>query len=197
MKIISPRIPSIEHLQPNSSGFTANVVFKGAGPQNSTIYGLVSNLIRLVDRAIAEYEHGRKAIYDYWHSVVEEISLVAGVRSVGYFEGSIDALKRAINHITSIRGNKDVPQSLKDLLPKNSILLTGSVEHQIREMRNAIQHLEKKLIEGKISPGEPFYLSPEEETLSIGSLSIKYGDLADWLKEAHFLALSLKEYIDE
>jgi hypothetical protein len=51
-----PKIPTLSHLQPLTSGYIARVVFQGAGPKDTMAYGLVSNFIRLADRAAAEYE---------------------------------------------------------------------------------------------------------------------------------------------
>lgn len=190
-----PTIPDLSALTPSSSTMFMNNMFRGSGPKDHIAYALVMNFVRLTDRAVREFETGRKEIEAFWQPE-GDLRLGAAIRAMGHFEGAIDALKRSINHLKQLRASRRVPPSLKALLPRDTALLRGSVEGKITDMRDAVQHLEKDIVNEKIAPGQALVLAPRKYALELGPHSLRYDDLASWIAEAHALARLLRDYFE-
>lgn len=189
-------IPDLSQLPLHSTQFALRRIFNRSGPKATTPYALVMNYVRLVDLAVSEYEYGRLAILDY----IDRnggLKLGRAIRSSSHFEVCIDALKRAINHLKALRGNPNVPQHLKDLLPRGIRLLSGDVENKITQFRHAIQHLEERLQNEEIIEGQSLALQPTSDGLELGSLKVKYQELAEWIKDTHALCHTLIAYQEE
>jgi hypothetical protein len=73
-------------------------------------------------------------------------------------------------------------------------VLAGAVEKKIRDMRNAIQHLDEKVTKGMIHKGEPVCLVPEMQGVRLGNFNISYQELASWIRELHYLAGEVTHY---
>jgi hypothetical protein len=186
-------IPDLSHLLSRSTSFAMQRFFTSGGPQGREAYALVMNFVRLVDLAVSEYESGRLAILQFANSN-GDFRLSSAIRSSAHFEVSIDALKRAINHLKAIRGNATVSQALKDFLPRGIRLISGEVEGKVTDIRDAIQHLEERIQKGEIIEGQSFALQPTCDDLQLGSRNLRYIELAEWLTEAHTLSSTLRGY---
>jgi len=186
-------IPELSDLKSQSVLLAVNRFFRGAGPKDWKAWALVLNYVRLVDLAVTEYEIARKAILEFASSN-ETLLLDRPIQASGHFETSVTATKRAIDHLKALRSHREVPQRLKDLIPRGIIVLSGNVETKVTTMRHAIQHLEKDIKNGNISPGQAIALSPKEHNIELGRCSIRYSDLADWLRELHSLSVKLTSY---
>ena len=67
-------------------------------------------------------------------------------------------MHRAVRCMLKIRGRPDVPQALKDLLPVRPRFVEARVADRIRDVRDAIQHLEGQVLDGTIPEKTPFML---------------------------------------
>lgn len=189
-------IPDLSELKPRSTFFLVNYIFRGAGPKHREAYALVMNFVRLVDLAISEYELARKAMLQF-KETTESLALGQAIRASGHYEVCVSALKRAIDHLKAIRGHPMVPlvpQSLQDLLPRGINVLSGRVESQVTDLRNAIQHLEKVIKKGEILEGQAIALAVNEDDIELGSNKILHSDLAKWLQELHELSSKVAKY---
>ena len=184
--------PDLSGLGELSTLFAARRIFQRAGPTHHEVYALTMNYIRLVDTAIREYENGRRMLSRFEEATSAGLNLM--FRASSHFEVCIDALKRALNHLKKLRAHKDVPQSMKDLLPSKLLVLTGTVEGHMTTMRDAIQHLEKDILKGEIVAGQALCLMPVEDGLELGDYKIHFRDLAKWLRELHQRAEALAHY---
>jgi hypothetical protein len=190
---IVPQIPDLPDKHSVSVQFFAQRVFLGGGPQHRDAYALVMNFIRMTDLASHEYAEGQKSSNEFW-TTHDSLRISSAILSTAHFEVCIDAVKRAINFLKAIRGNPNVPQSLKDLLPRGLKLLSGEVEGKITDMRDAIQHLEERIYKGEIGSDENFVLRGERDSLQLGSTAITYTELVGWLVEAHDLATKMSSF---
>jgi hypothetical protein len=116
--------------------YSLNHVFRGGGPQDKQAHGLIVSLIRLYDLALSGYEEGRQSLLEFGQPT-SVLRLGLFISASGHFEVCIDAIKRAINHIRTLRAAKFIPQSLKDLVPRGTPLISGPVERQVTAMRRA------------------------------------------------------------
>ena len=83
-----------------------------------------------------------------------------------------------------------IPSVASDSL---SVLKPITIE-RLRAIRNVIQHMDERIIEGKIRDGEAVTLVPTSTHLSLGGVSISYQELGTWLTELYGLACKLATY---
>lgn len=187
-------VPNLSSLDQHSPFFMFNRYFRGAGPKNYEAYALVMNFIRLVDLAICEYENGRNVLEEFLASKNNSIVSHLPIFASNHFEVCISTLKRIINYLKKLRGHPNVPRSLKNLLPKNSKVLSSQVENLITNMRHAIEHLENKIQYGEITFGQALCIMPVEDGIELGKYKILFRDLAEWLREVHKYSNELVQY---
>ena len=187
-------IPDLSGLKPFSVTFMMYHVFAGGGPKGHEAYGLLMNFVRLVDLTIREYENGRMALNQFV-ATDDFSSLGFFFRASAHFEVCISTLKRSMNHLIRMRRERKISQPLKDLLPKT---LRGRkverVRDDVRVLRDAIQHLEERILKGETPTGKPIALMPCEDCVELGGYRILYSDLAKWLRELHGCARKLSRY---
>ncbi|MHC4475288.1 MAG: hypothetical protein ACYTEL_06575 [Planctomycetota bacterium] len=186
-------IPDLSELRELSTLAAMNCIFRGAGPKDHQTYALTLNFIRLIELSIREYESARGMVARF-AATTKSAGFNYMVTASGNFEVCVDALKRAVNHLKRIRAHPHAPASLIRLLPRNTKVLTGRVEGQVTDMRNAIQHLEKDILEGRVVHGQALALFPGDDGIELGGQKILYTDLSDWLRELHGRASALANY---
>jgi hypothetical protein len=73
-------------------------------------------------------------------------------------------------------------------------ILSDSEGKRLIDMRNAIEHLEGYIREGKIVEGQPFFLLMQNDRVELLGEEIYYSELANWIKQLHTLANELADY---
>ncbi len=165
-----------------------NATFRAAGPLNRKARALWINYVRLVDQLIWEYEAARDALQDYVDTPNTTLSPL--FRAIAHMETLVNTMRRAILFARRMRRHKDSPQ-----IEKLNVL-SGNAGDRIVEIRNAIEHLENKILEGKITQGEPTTLLVQSDRIELLAHEIFYRELADWAIELHDLAIQLSDYQD-
>lgn len=85
------------------------------------------------------------------------LNLGAMHRSISHFETCLFDMNRAINCFTRLRRHKDQPASLQQALNEERPRFgTPAASDQTRDMRNAIHHLEERVMDGSIETHETF-----------------------------------------
>ena len=165
----------------------------GEEPENYRFGALVTNLVRIVDIGLADFVNMRECLLKYWNrkdSSAVPIGFL--LLAAGHFEACIGNLKRAIVHLKKIRGFNTISDTTKALLRQNYGILAGKVEGQITKMRDAIQHLEKRIHKGDIRKGEAIFpSSSEKDGMKLGTQKIGFEELAQWIWELHTLCTAL------
>ena len=184
-------VPDLSGLHLRGGVFLLERVFRGGGPSDYRAYGLVVNFIRLTDLALEEYELARRAVLDF---ASRTEGLLHPVIPANHFEACIVALKRALDHLVALKASPHVPMGLKALLPRHTLILSSGVAKKATDMRDAIQHLDEKIRAGEIAEKEPLMPLFMEEALGLGSLEIKYSELASWITELNTLAEIVARY---
>jgi hypothetical protein len=173
-------IPDLSALKLKSGTLLLHRAFRAGGPKDYIAFALVMNFIRMVDLAVSAYQNGREDILEFPKDR-QTIQYGLMMNASGNFELCVDLIKRAISFLKAIKAHKDVPQSMKDLVPKGTIVLSGGVEKKVTDMRGAIQHLEERIRKGKIKNGQPHALYPKEDGIHLGTNKISYKSLSEWL----------------
>lgn len=174
------------------------------------INALATTYVRLVEAALTEYRLGQVKLKEFWNTHTS-LNLSAMHRSISHFESCLFNMNRAINCFTRLRRHKDLPAALQQTLDEERPkFIADAVASQIRDMRNAVHHLEERVMDGRIAEGENFTLrsdGPEAphatevgqtnktvDRLVIGKQEIMFSDLATWLVEMAQFADRLAGY---
>jgi hypothetical protein len=136
-------IPKLDHLDQESGRFLAGTAYGPSRPwkQDWQLHGAVGNFVRLVDLAIGEYNLGRRATIDWWGP-----QRVLFTRAAGHFETCVTASHRAVCHLQAVRAHPGALPHLGSTFPSSPSVLSGAGDISVCNMRNAIQHLEERIL---------------------------------------------------
>ncbi|MDR3492163.1 MAG: hypothetical protein P4M12_09020 [Gammaproteobacteria bacterium] len=131
-------------------------------------------------------------------------------RSISHFENCVSAMHRAIKAYRQLRNHKTRDSLSVYLTNPKPIFISDQVADQIRKVRDAIHHLEEKVVKGDFEEGLPIAIKPfGEETshpsqpdkiiktidrLKIGPHELKFSDVAKWLNEMLNIAVKIAQY---
>ena len=157
---------------------------------------------------MTEYREARPLIHKAWND--DGMGLRDNIRACAYFEACLTNMHRAVLFMRRILNRPDVPKALKNLFPDKPLFTRSHITDRICNVRNAIQHLDKKVLNGTIPANTPFALRangpetpiPHEpaqtlktiDRLQIGSHEIPFSDLCKWLLEMARCAEQISEY---
>lgn len=215
--IVKIEIPNLEGQQRNFARFWWKSIWFGSVTDSDVVNSLVITYLRLVDAALIEYELGGAALHRYWDKVAlgeqsaEGGRLEAMGRSISHFENCLVSMHRAILAFRRLRRSKELPEELqRHLSDDRPNFVADRIADQLRKMRDAISHLDNRLIDGRISKGEPVNLLPtgnevphpteENQTIktidrvALGPHEVTFLDLAEWLQEMVRFATRLFEF---
>lgn len=171
---------------------------------------LTANYLRLVEAALQEYRLAKVEVNEFW-SRHDSIPLGAMHRAIAHYESCIVDMHRAILCFKRLRKSPSVPLDLRSILQnENRTLRTDTTNKLLKDIRDAIQHLEEKVLNGDIPAGTPFMLNPTGpetpipaepsqtlktiDRLTIGNLEVEFEQLARWLAELGSCARTISRY---
>ncbi len=178
-----PTLPA-HFAMPDLSGLFAKNVLKltlgrligqDPGPDGHPEAGLWTNLVRLTDKALREYEAGRAELAQ-WLQGRSHGHWSPFFRGVDYLENTITATHRAVLYGRELRRHG---------YGKKAVGVTTNQENVLRIMRNHIEHTDDKLLKGQIKEGEVYMLTPRERGLELGAHRLPYRTLASCIVKAH------------
>lgn len=167
-----------------------NRVFRGGGPKDHISYALLANFIRLADQTLQEYKAARNALLEYINRPNNNVFSPL-FRATGHCEICLNSLKRSINFAKRIQRDRNTLQ-----IPRNLSVLSGTVTERIRKFRNAIEHLDKDILKGKIQKGEPISLLVNSDSIELLGEEIYFTEIAVWIQELNSLASALATYTE-
>jgi len=179
------QIPDLSALNPQSEWATLLRVFVGNGPSDHIAHTLWVNSVRLLDAAICEYSLGRAASLAFHARKPEHFGIGYITQASTHFESCIWHLERFIKHTRALRSLKFAEIELKALIPSNLSFLSQSAESQITQLRHTLAHLEGAALRRELPQGASIALLPLESGLSISGHAITWGNLVQWLRDAH------------
>lgn len=165
--------------------------------------------MRLVEAAIVEYRLGSEALVRGW-SDHNSLGLRAMHQSISHFESCISDMHRAIAAYRRLRNHRDRDPLSVYLADVKPAFISDSIAFRVRDMRDAIHHLEEKVVNGEITQGQPIALKPDGEEiphpsevgqttktfdrLVIGPHVLKFADIAVWLMEMSSVAARIAQF---
>lgn len=151
------------------------------------------NFIRLLDKALQEYQKARDTILA---EIAETKRPVEEKREQGrilyifaltdHIETCINAVSRLFKLLDRIKSEKESP-----VVPRELRRLVETRSKSIDSIRNAIEHMDERIQKDEIAPGQPIMLvlSEDHDGVAVSNKEIKFEALAMVLRTMHEIAL--------
>ncbi len=153
------------------------------------------NFIRLIEKALLEYEQARQVILD---QIKEANRPAKEIEKTGrhivlfgftnHIEDCINAIRRAYKLLERIKTEKVSPS-----LPREIRRLLESKSEDITKLRDLVEHIDEIILKDELAPNKPIMLAitKNSDGVTISHYEIKFTELAIILKNMH----ELGEYI--
>lgn len=114
-------------------------------------------------------------------------------RAQDHFESCVQSLHRAMEYLEHLRrfgykrgdGTPFIPK------PRELEVLRDSIRDQVRDMRDAVEHLDRDILEGRLGETVKVGIHLGWERASLGGLTLGYADVARWITQLHEYAALL------
>ncbi|MDP9908251.1 hypothetical protein J2W27_000344 [Variovorax boronicumulans] len=200
IKLDLPR-PEISHAV---NLYWLKTMFSEFPTKNWKVNVLTSAFVGLAQNAEAEYKQACLYAEDlYIHSRKGGGFNLGSMHMMARrFENVISNTHRSVRAFTKLRGHKEAPPEFRDYLNANRPAFSAdAIADRIRDMRNAIHHLDEKIGKGEIEKGQPVHVrldgfevpvpdsdQPNQtlmtyDRISLGPDVIFLGELCDWINE--------------
>lgn len=183
-------MPNIDHLE--SSLRTKRDLGKFIGVHKLP-YGrgkqITDGFVRLVDKAVIEYGESRSKFIKFIAQGMADDEY----RASDHFESCIQSLHKAVNYIEKLRRmgyrrGDDLPLVPK---PRDMTVLLENVRSEIRLFRDAIEHLDDDIMEGRLPENQRIGVHLGWEVATVGEYRLAYRDIVKWLGQLHEIAAIL------
>jgi hypothetical protein len=183
-------MPSLEHLEQSLRSKRDLGKLLGVHAQPSgRARQIADGYVRLVEKAVLEYQESRTKLVAF---------LVDGTadreyRAQDHFESCVQSLHRAMEYLEHLRrfgykrgdGTPFIPR------PREVEVLRDSIRAQVRDMRDAVEHLDRDILEGRLPETAKVGIHLGWEKATLGSLTLDYAGVAKWITQLHEYAALL------
>ncbi len=206
--IVDFRMPKLEGPSNAFLKYSTAYVFPGIGPDDLQLHAFVSNYIRLTEASKDHYNNALSHTERYWETS-PGLDMGSICLATSYLESCIHNMHRAIKCLIALKKSQDAPQELKSKIGRPKFA-KSAVSDRIRDLRNAVAHLEDQVLAGTLPPGAPFALfatgsetpHPDEPTQTVLTLDrvklspheITFEELHAWLTEMLLCAALISEH---
>ena len=163
-------------------------VFNAAGPRTIRTGILLRTYVRVVDKALEDYELSRVTFAEFVSRTSND-SLSRLFRATGHMENCLGSIDRAVRFAKRLSEEAE----LSGVIPPLSVTKRATVR-RIAILRNGTEHLDARVIAGTISEGDLSAVWMDEEYLELEGVRVEYIELGSWLSELHALAVSLAHF---
>ena len=148
---------------------------------------LFTNLVRLTDKAVHEYEAARVQGLDFAANQESNTpTLSPYYRAIDHFENCINALHRALLFAEGIRKQRDVPE-----IDRTAWRALQHAQDRINGVRDAVEHNDERLRKG--DPEGLAFLVLGDDALQVADKIITYPELAQWIHQTYRIMRQLLE----
>ncbi len=148
-------------------------------PREFVEVGLFTNLVRLTDKSLREYDAARFELFDYLDGWAAEprkgLRTSPYIRAIDHMENVFSALARGINCIDRLRSrgvDRDGPK------------ISSTLREDVTRMRDMVEHADDRLTKSSarvsrpnFEQGQPYALRLENEFMLLGNWMVRYDDL--------------------
>ncbi|HET7085938.1 MAG TPA: hypothetical protein VFI23_14270 [Rhizomicrobium sp.] len=208
---VNVEIPELEKYQNGFPRYWLGLVFQNNAPKHYLPRALTTSYIRLVEGALRSYSSGREHVMYFWKGRdPAELPLSRLHAATVDYETCLTCLHRAILVMKRLRSRIDTPESYKRQVLKKPSFVSELISSRIRNVRDATQHVEALLADGTIPenthfllmadgievnhPTEPGQTIKTIDRLVVGSHTITFAELHNWLMEFGDYAEAISTY---
>lgn len=187
---IKRSMPSLEHLEQSlrSKRDLGKVMGVHAQPSGRARQ-IADGYVRLVEKVVLEYQESRTNLVAFLATGTADHEY----RAQDHFESCVQSLHRAMEYLEQLRrfgykrsdGTPFIPK------PRELQVLRDSTRTQVRHMRDAVEHLDKDILEGRLQETAKVGIHLGWEKASLSSLTLGYTDVARWITQLHEYAALL------
>lgn len=160
-----------------------SLVFRGQTlPADYATRVMVTTFVRVVHRAVEEYQMARQQFKEFVEPSPGP-NLMALFHASDHMETCISLVDRACNFLKAMPERPE----LDGLIPSMTVMVKTN-RQRVAILRNATEHLETRLLKGKIKEGDYVMLCMNEDSCELERRSITFAELASWLTEMHTFA---------
>lgn len=183
-------MPSLNHLEGSLRGKRDLGKLLGVHAQPSGRgQQIADGYVRLVEKAVLEYQEARtKHITFIAEGLADDF-----YRAQDHFESCIHSLHRAILYLERLRslgyrradGEPFIPR------PRDLEVLRTHVRAKVRDMRDAAEHLDNDILDGKLLEDATVGIHLGWDKASLGELQLSFTDVARWIEQLHELGAAV------
>jgi len=151
------------------------------------------NFIRLVDKALYEYEKAREDLVAEIEEEKKETGptggrFIYGFAFIDHLENCINATKRLLQIVERFKSERT-----DALLPKQTRRLIEGIGKDVANLRHVIEHIDEKIHNDEIEDDEPVMLSlsRERDKVSVAGNHLELSHLALVLRNLHGIGVTL------
>lgn len=202
-------LPEVPEPTTSVSTFWQRYLFFESPSQNAQVNALASTYMRLVEASIVDYRLGSSALRRVW-SDHNSVGLKAMHRSISHFESCVSGMHRAIAAYRRLRNHPARDPLSVYLADVKPAFISDNIAFRVRNVRDAVHHLEEKVLKGEVAEGQQIALMPDGDEvphatelgqtimtydrLVIGPHQLKFADIATWLSEMAAFAGKVSEF---
>ena len=117
--------------------------------RNDQVWLYSHNLIRIIDKAIFEYEEARKSYLEQLEILRNGgLPLSALYRSIAHLETCIDSVRRALRFIDRLKSHKGEP-----VISRTTRRIINSYAKISVDIRDAVEHMDEMIADGRFVKG--------------------------------------------
>ena len=183
-------MPSLEHLEQSlrSKRDLGKLIGVHARPSGRGRQ-IADGYVRLVEKTLLEYQESRVKLAAF----LAEGTADHEHRAQDHFESCVQSLHRAIQYLERLRrlgykrgdGTPFIPR------PRELEVLRDSVKVQVRDMRDAVEHLDSDILKERLPESAKVGIHLGWDKASLGSRQLYYADVARWIEQLHEFAALL------
>jgi hypothetical protein len=150
---------------------------------------IADGYVRLVEKAILEYKEARSNLIAFLaDGTADHLH-----RAQDHFESCIQALHRALIYFDRLRNFGYKRQDGTPFIPRPRELevLRETVRKPVRDMRNALEHLDNDILDGTLPEDSPAGPHLGWDIATLGAHKLLYADVTRWIEQLHEFAAVL------
>lgn len=159
------------------------------GPPSQRGLQIADGYVRLVEKTLIEYESARKEMISF----MSDGKLDSYFRAQDHIETCLQSLHRAIIYLDRLRrmglrradGVPFVPK------PRDLQVLNEGVRSRVRDIRDACEHLDEDIINGRIPKDAEVAIHLGWECAKLADYEICYEEISKWITQLHQFAVPL------
>lgn len=146
------------------------------------------NFVRLVDKAVYEYNEARNAVVA---QIKDKQATIYVTVITNHLENCINAVKRSLNLLDRIRHHQRAPF----IMDRTTYRAINFYSDEVKDIRDTIEHIDERIAKDEIK-NCPVALDISEDAskATIGDKSISLICLANLIRKLHGLALETAQY---